>query len=40
METTIGISKDTKKKLDKLKENKRETYEELIFRIIDRIEKN
>jgi hypothetical protein len=32
--TTIKIHKETKERLDKLKENKRETYEEVLKKIL------
>jgi len=34
--TTIRIYKDTKKLLDKLKEHPRETYDDLIKRLIEK----
>lgn len=39
-ETSIGISEETKSKLDKLKVHPRETYEEVILRLIKQAEKN
>jgi predicted CopG family antitoxin len=36
MKATIAISKETKKKLDKLKIHPRETYEQLIQRLIEK----
>ena len=34
-ETSIGVSEETKKKLDKAKKYDRETYEDVIIRLID-----
>ena len=34
-ETSIGVSEETKKKLDKAKKYERETYEDVILRLID-----
>lgn len=36
--TTIHITQGTKKRLDKLKVHKRETYEEVLKRVIDEYE--
>ena len=37
--TTIAISKKTKEKLDKLVENKQDTYEDIINRLLEIKEK-
>jgi len=37
--TTIWISKETKRKLDRLKVHPRETYEEVINRIVQQLAK-
>ena len=34
-ETSIGISEETKAKLDKIKQHPRETYEDVIVRLIE-----
>jgi len=40
MKTTIAVSKETKKKLDRLKVHPREPYEDVIKRLIERWEKS
>ncbi|MEM3832411.1 MAG: antitoxin VapB family protein [Thermoprotei archaeon] len=40
MKSTIAVSKEVKEKLDRLKVHPRETYEDVIKRLIERWEKS
>jgi len=40
MKTTIAISKETKEKLDRLKVHRREPYEDVIKRLIEKWEES